>query len=59
MESQVRWGIFLIILGVCIAPFVFPFFLIYAVPLVGIGIALIVLRRREGRIEEVREEEKE
>ena len=59
MESQVRWGIAFIILGVCIAPFGFPFLLFYAVPLVGIGIALIVLRRREGQIEEVREEEKE
>ncbi|MDT8357912.1 MAG: hypothetical protein RQ758_05340 [Methanomicrobiaceae archaeon] len=58
MESQVRWGIAFIILGTCIAPFGFPFLLVYAVPLIGIGIALIVLRRREGRIEEVREEEK-
>lgn len=55
MKSQVKWGVALILLGVVIAPFAFPFLLFYAVPLILIGIALVVFRSREDRIEQIQE----
>jgi hypothetical protein len=55
MKSQVKWGLGLVILGMIIAPFAFPFLLIYAVPLILIGAALIIFREREEEIEEAQE----
>lgn len=55
MRSQVKWGIVLLIIGLVLAPIWFPFLLIYAVPLILIGLALIVFRRREEALEEVQE----
>lgn len=52
MKSQVKWGIGLIALGLAILPFGHPYLLIYAVPLVIIGTALIIFRNREVIIEE-------
>jgi uncharacterized membrane protein len=56
MESQVKWGIGLIVIGLCIAPFGFPFLLLYAIPLIVIGAALILFKRREAEIEEIKED---
>ncbi len=53
MKSQVKWGIAMIIIGLVISPFGFPFLLIYAVPLILIGGGLIVYKGREEIIEEV------
>ncbi|KUK60163.1 MAG: hypothetical protein XE10_0972 [Methanoculleus marisnigri] len=57
MRSQVRWGIALTVIGAVIAAIGirFPFLLIYAVPLIVIGLALIVWRGREETIETIRE----
>lgn len=55
MKSQVKWGLALVILGLIIAPFAFPFLLIYAVPLILIGAALIFFQKREEEIEQVQE----
>jgi len=55
MKSQVKWGLGLILLGAILLPVGFPFLLIYAVPLILIGIALIIFRNREDRIEQVQE----
>ena len=57
MRSQVRWGIALTVIGAVIAAIGirFPFLLIYAVPLIVIGLALIVWRGREETIEAIRE----
>lgn len=52
MKSQVKWGIGLIALGLAILPFGHPYLLIYSVPLMIIGTALIVFRNREVIIEE-------
>ncbi|MCE5337828.1 MAG: hypothetical protein LLF90_03970 [Methanomicrobiaceae archaeon] len=51
MQSQVRWGIALLVIGAVVALLI-PFF---GIPLVVIGIALIVWRGREDTIEEIRE----
>lgn len=51
MQSQVRWGIALTIIGVLLALLV-PFF---GIPLVVIGVALLIWRGREDIIEEIRE----
>ena len=56
MESQVKWGIGFILLGVCIAPFGFPFLLIYAIPLIAIGAALILFKKREEKMEGIEED---
>jgi hypothetical protein len=55
MRSQVWWGILLIVIGAAMASAVFPFLLIYGIPLIVIGIVLILYRRREETIEQVRE----
>lgn len=56
MRSQTKWGIFFILLGILlsllIAPILSPFTLIYSIPLLGVGVALIIFRRREEVIEE-------
>jgi hypothetical protein len=58
MRSQVRWGIALTAIGAVIAAVAIvglPFLLIYAVPLIVIGLALIVWRGREETIEAIKE----
>ncbi|MDV2482396.1 protein BatD [Methanoculleus sp. Wushi-C6] len=58
MRSQVLWGIVLTALGAVIAAIAIAgpvFLLIYALPLILIGLALIVWRRREETIEAIRE----
>jgi len=57
MESQVKWGIGFILLGICIAPFGFPFLLIYAIFLIAIGVALILFKKREEEIEGIEEDD--
>jgi Na+-transporting methylmalonyl-CoA/oxaloacetate decarboxylase gamma subunit len=51
MRSQVKWGAFLIILGMILVPLAFPFLLLYAVPLILIGAAIVLFRKREESIE--------
>jgi hypothetical protein len=53
MRSQVRWGIALIVAGCVLLIPSMPFLLIYALPLILIGVALIAFRGREDSIEEV------
>lgn len=58
MRSQILWGIVLTALGAVIAAIAIaalPFLLIYAVPLILIGIALIVWQGREEQIEAIKE----
>ncbi len=58
MRSQVRWGIALTAIGAAITVIAIvglPFLLIYGVPLIVIGVALIVWRGREETIEAIRE----
>jgi glucose dehydrogenase len=58
MRSQVLWGIALTVVGAVIAAIAIaglPFLLISGVPLIAIGLALIVWRRREETIEAIRE----
>jgi len=52
MRSQTKWGVAFIVLAIIIAPLLFPFTLLYSLPLAGIGLALILFRRREEKIEE-------
>ena len=54
MKSQVKWGLLLIIIGLILVPLGFPFLLFYAIPLILIGIAIIVFRKREEEIEAVK-----
>jgi hypothetical protein len=51
MRSQVKWGLFLILIGILLVPIGFPFLLLYAIPLILIGIAIILFRKREESIE--------
>ncbi|NLA30380.1 MAG: hypothetical protein GX880_00985 [Methanomicrobiales archaeon] len=51
MQSQMRWGIALTIIGVVVALLV-P---IFGIPLIVLGVALIIWRGREEAIEEIRE----
>lgn len=53
MRSQTKWGIALMTVGAIISPLIFPLSLIYSIPLILIGIALILFRKREEKIEEV------
>jgi len=55
MRSQIKWGLFFIALGLIIPVVGFPFTLIWSIPLILIGTALILLRKREDIIEERRE----
>lgn len=58
MRSPARWGIALTAIGAVItavAILVLPFLLIYGVPLIVIGLALIIWRGREETIEAIRE----
>ncbi len=58
MRSQILWGVALTAVGIAIAliaVFGLPFLLIYGVPLIVIGIALIVWQGREEIIEEIGE----
>jgi len=58
MRSQVLWGIALTAIGAAItiiAVLGLPFLLIYGVPLIVIGLALIIWRGREETIEPIRE----
>jgi len=54
MRSQTKWGLFFIILGITISLILYPITLIYSIPLILIGTALILFRRREEIIEEVK-----
>jgi len=49
------WGIALTAIGAVIAILGIPFLFIYAVPIIVIGLALIVWRGREEKIEAIRE----
>jgi uncharacterized membrane protein len=51
MRSQVKWGLLLIIIGIILVPFGFPFLLFYAVPLILVGVVIILFRKREELIE--------
>ncbi len=51
MQSQVGWGIVLIVIGAGIA-LIIP---IVGIPLAGLGVALLIWRGREEIIEEIRE----
>ncbi|WP_332448625.1 hypothetical protein [Methanoculleus sp.] len=51
MQSAVRWGIALIVIGVILALLI-PFF---GIPLIVIGVALLIWRGREGTIEAIKE----
>jgi len=53
MKSQIKWGISFIVLGILLTFVVFPITLIYSVPLMVIGVALIIFYRREDIIESV------
>ncbi|WP_250987018.1 hypothetical protein [Methanoculleus oceani] len=58
MRSQVIWGIALTAIGAAItaiAILVLPFLLIYGVPLIAIGLALIIWKGREETIEAIKE----
>jgi hypothetical protein len=58
MRSQVLWGIALTAIGAAIAIVAvlgIPFLLIYSIPLIVIGLALIIWRGREETIEPIRE----
>ncbi|WP_214020306.1 hypothetical protein [Methanoculleus sp.] len=58
MRSQVLWGIALTAIGAAIAAIailVIPFLLIYGVPLIAIGLALIIWQGREEIIDAIRE----
>ncbi|GAB7016579.1 hypothetical protein [Methanogenium cariaci] len=56
MQSQITWGILFLAAGLVltlISVTVIPlFFLFYGIPLLVIGVALIIFRRREEIIEE-------
>jgi uncharacterized membrane protein len=51
MRSQVKWGLLLILVGIVMTPIGFPFLLLYAIPLILIGLAIILFRKREESIE--------
>lgn len=58
MRSQVLWGIALTAIGAAIAIVAvlgIPFLLIYSIPLIVIGLALIIWRGREEVIEAIKE----
>jgi hypothetical protein len=58
MRSQVIWGIALTAIGAAItaiAILVLPFLLIYSIPLIAIGLALIIWKGREETIEAIKE----
>jgi len=58
MRSQVIWGIALTAIGAAIAIVAvlgIPFLLIYSIPLIVIGLALIIWRGREEIIEAIKE----
>jgi hypothetical protein len=56
MRSQMKWGLFFIAVGAIIPLVGFPYTLLYAVPLILIGIGLVVFKRREESIEELKDE---
>jgi hypothetical protein len=56
MRSQTKWGIFFIAVGAILPVVGFPFTLLYAIPLITIGIGLVVFKRREDSIEERKDE---
>lgn len=57
MESQVKWGIGFIVIGLILSFMAFAVFpiMIYGIPVTLVGIALILFREREKIIEEVKE----
>jgi len=58
MRNQVLWGIALTAIGAAItiiAVLGLPFLLIYGIPLIVIGLALIIWRGREETIEPIKE----
>jgi len=46
MRSQMKWGLFFIAVGAIIPLVGFPYTLLYAVPLILIGIGLVVFTER-------------
>jgi uncharacterized membrane protein len=57
MRSQTKWGIFFIVVGAILPVLGFPFTLLYAIPLIALGIGLLILRKREESIEGLNEED--
>lgn len=58
MRSPVRWGVALTAIGVVIAVIAIltlPFLLIFGVPLIVLGLALIIWQGREEKIEAMQE----
>ena len=55
MRSQ--WGLFFIAVGAIIPVVGFPFTLLYAIPLIALGIGLLIVRKREESIEGLNEED--
>ncbi len=51
MRSQTKWGLFFIAVGAILPVVGFPFTLLYAIPLIALGIGLLILRKREESIE--------
>jgi uncharacterized membrane protein len=56
MRSQTKWGLLFIAAGLVLPVVGFPYTLIYAIPLILIGIGLLVFKRREAIIEERNDE---
>jgi hypothetical protein len=57
MRSQTKWGIFFIVVGAILPVLGFPITLLYAIPLIALGIGLLILRKREESIEGLNEED--
>jgi hypothetical protein len=57
MRSQTKWGIFFIVVGAILPVLGFPIILLYAIPLIALGIGLLILRKREESIEGLNEED--
>ena len=56
MQSQIAWGFLLFAAGLVVTFIlgtVIPILVLYGIPLVVIGAALIIFRKREEKIEEV------
>lgn len=57
MRSQTKWGLLFIAVGALLPVVGFPFTLLYAIPLIAIGVGLFILRKREESIEGLNEED--
>jgi len=57
MRSQTKWGLLFIVVGAILPAVGFPFTLLYAIPLIAIGLGLLILRKREESIDGLNEED--